>query len=314
MKKISIQYLIFLGILTLVIVTSQILIQKTISDSKSDARIINVSGRQRMLSQKITKAALKLKTARSRDEYFQSKLEMTNAADLLVESHNVLKYGSENIDVREMNKSSELNRQFVLIQPYYEAITNAVNGLKNLGFNLEAGSTEISKLNYNIELIKSNEADFLKLMNDITFQYDSLASEKVEELSSSEYYLLGFTLLLILLEGFFIFRPMYKTAKKKQSEISELHDYVQQSISVIGKNQADKKFASTQIRQANQKIEDLKGLSVELKTKVKDLENRETLQQGEHIVQYAQITEMNKEYEKKIETLEQELAKIRTAI
>lgn len=314
MKKLSIQYLIFLGVLTLVIVTSQILIQKTISDSRSDSRIINISGRQRMLSQKITKAALKLQTARSRDEYLSSKLEMTNAANLLMESHNSLKFGSDNIDVKEMNKSSLLNKQFVQIQPYYEAISGAVSDLNEVGFDLEAGGADRSQLEYNIELIKSNEAEFLRLMNDITFEYDRLASEKVEELSSSEYYLLGITLLLIVLEGFFIFRPMFKTAKKKQHEISELHDYVQQSISVIGKNQADKKYAATQINEANQKIDELKELSVDLKSKIKELEGKETLKEGKDIVKYSKVSEMNKEYEKKIKTLEQELAKIKTAI
>lgn len=314
MKKLSIQYLGFLGILMLIIITSQILIQKTISDSKSDARIINISGRQRMLSQKITKAALKLQTARSRDEYFKSKLEMTNAAELLEESHNSLKHGSDNIDVSEMNKSSLLNKQFVQIEPYYESISGAVNTLKGLGFDMGRDGSDRSKMEYNIELIKSNESEFLRLMNDITFEYDRLASEKVEELSSSEYYLLGITLLLILLEGFFIFRPMFKTARKKQDEISELHDYVQQSISIIGKSQTDKKYAATQINEANQKIGELKHLSLDLKSRIKELENNETLKQGETILKYSEVTEMNRDYEKKIKTLEKELARIKTAI
>lgn len=314
MKKLSVQYLIFLGVLTLVIGASQILIQKSISESKSDARIINISGRQRMLSQKITKSALKLQTAKTRDEYFNAKIEMSNAADLLMESHNSLKFGSEVIDVSEMNKSSLLNKLFVQIQPFYETITGATLGLKEISFDQIAGNGDRTQLEYNIELIKSNEAEFLKLMNDITFEYDRLASAKVESLSSSEYYLLAITMVLILLEAFFIFRPMVKKARKKESEISELHDYVQQSISIIGKSQADKKNAAQQIKEFKKKAQELEKENETLKNQVKEEKTKNTMEQGENILKFSQISEMNTKYESKIKKLEEELAKIKTAI
>jgi len=60
-KQLGLFYLIALGCIALSIVVSQILIQKAISYQQSDARIINVAGRQRMLRQKISKVALLLK-------------------------------------------------------------------------------------------------------------------------------------------------------------------------------------------------------------------------------------------------------------
>lgn len=310
MKKLSVQYLIFLGILTVAIVTSQILIQKAISDSKTDSRIINISGRQRMLSQKITKAALKLQSCETREEFYETKLELSNAADLWSRSHEALKHGDESLDVTEMNQSTNLNKLFKDIEPYYSSIIGAVDNINKLGFSSSQSGEEQEMLIESVRIISSNETSFLKLMNDITFEYDHLAAKKVEELSSSEFYLLGVALILIVLEAFFIFRPMIKNSKKKDSEISELHDYVQKSISFIGKSQEGEDM----IREAEAKIESLTEENKELKSQIKKLEKSEKVAVGDQIIKDSQIDELNKKYERKIKSLEKELAKIKTAL
>ncbi|MCV9388178.1 type IV pili methyl-accepting chemotaxis transducer N-terminal domain-containing protein [Reichenbachiella ulvae] len=310
MKKLSVQYLIFLGILTVAIVTSQILIQKAISDSKTDSRIINISGRQRMLSQKITKAALKLQSCETRQEFYETKLELTNAADLWSRSHEALKHGNESLDVTEMNQSATLNKLFTQIEPFYSSIIGAVENVKKLGYSASQSGEQEETLAESVKIISGNEASFLKLMNDITFEYDHLAAQKVEELSSSEFYLLAVALLLIVLEAFFIFRPMIKNSKKKDSEISELHDYVQKSISFIGKSQE----GENQIKEAEEKIKMLTEENVQLSMIVKSLENSKIVATGDQIIKDSQIEQLNKKYEKKIKGLERELAKIKTAL
>ncbi|MBU2915486.1 type IV pili methyl-accepting chemotaxis transducer N-terminal domain-containing protein [Reichenbachiella agariperforans] len=273
MKKLSVQYLLFLGVLTVAIVASQILIQKAIADSKTDSRIINISGRQRMLSQKITKAALKLQSCKTREDFYAVKLELTTAADLWAESHDALQHGNANIDVSEMNASPILISLFSNIQPYYDSIIGAVGNIRTLGFSSSIRGSEKDTLVKSIKTISDNEANFLQLMNDITFEHDRLAHQKVEELSTSEYYLLAVALVLILLEAFFIFRPMFKSAKKKESEISDLHEYVQQSISYLGKSQE----GETLINEANETIKKLKSENSRLKTKVKNLKKAQTI-------------------------------------
>ena len=54
-KRLSRLYIIALSAIAVSVVLSQILIRKHLHDQESDSTIINVAGRQRMLSQKLTK-------------------------------------------------------------------------------------------------------------------------------------------------------------------------------------------------------------------------------------------------------------------
>lgn len=314
MKKLTIQYLMFLGVLTLAIVASQILIQRTISDSRTDSRIINISGRQRMLSQKITKSALKLPLSKSKEEFNRTKSELTDAARLWTDSHQALKYGNERLDVSKMNESVFLARLFTQIQPYFQSITEAVIELDQFNYDeLEADAIP-PQMEEAIQAISDHEKDFLKLMNDITFEYDRIASEKVEKLSTSEYYLLAGTLLLILLEAFFIFRPMVKTSKRKDHVISEFNDYVQQSISALGQTHQEKELADNIIAEANEKIEALSTVNNNLRKRIKQTKNEYEKKLSEEIINYTEISELNTTYENKISRLEKELSKMKKIV
>ncbi|UXX79118.1 type IV pili methyl-accepting chemotaxis transducer N-terminal domain-containing protein [Reichenbachiella carrageenanivorans] len=314
MKKLTIQYLLFLGVLTLAIVSSQILIQRTISDSKTDSRIINVSGRQRMLSQKITKAALKLPLSKSNEEFNRTKNELKDAARLWTDSHQALQYGNAELDVSEMNESVFLQRLFIQIKPYFVSINEAADELDKISFNQLADPVFHAAMSASIQSITDHEKDFLKLMNDIVFEYDRIASEKVEKLSASEYYLLAGTILLILLEAFFIFRPMVKTSKRKDSVISEFNDYVQQSISALGQTHQEKEVAEGVIAQAHEKIEALTTVNNNLRKRLKQSKTEYEKKLSEEIVNYTEISELNNTYENRIKNLERELKRINKSV
>ncbi len=280
----------FLGVLTLAVVASQILIQRTISDSKTDSRIINISGRQRMLSQKITKAALKLPLTKTKEEFNRAKSELTDAAKLWTTSHQALKYGSELLDVSEMNKSIFLERLFNQIQPYFLSINEAVDKISQFNYAHIKSGTVPAQMEEAIQVVSDNEEGFLKLMNDITFDYDRMASAKVEKLSTSEYYLLAGTILLIVLEAFFIFRPMIKTSKRKDHVISEFNDYVQQSISVLRQTHQEKELANDTLAEANEKIAALSTFNNNLRKRIRQTKN---------------------EFDEKIDQLEKEMQQIK---
>ncbi|REE05623.1 type IV pili methyl-accepting chemotaxis transducer N-terminal domain-containing protein [Marinoscillum furvescens] len=290
MKKFTSKYLLVLGVLTLVILGSQLLMQKTIKDSKSDARIINISGRQRMLSQKITKASLKLQTAEDKQAFDLAKSELQAAYKLWTTSHADLQFGSSEIDVSEMNKDQALQALFQQIDPFYTAIKQASEELISMSFET-ANSSRKNQATDAIAAIKSNEGEFLTLMNKITFQYDKQASAKIEMLSTVEYYLLGTTLLVILMEILFIFRPMFVDSKQKESIISKL--------SVLRNDEQN--YSSTQIKQANSRIKELKKLAIQLKEEVIEKDKSYTLKTTSQMMENLKLKGRIEELEAKLD-------------
>src|SRR5690606_6511084 len=61
-------YIIALGAIAISLIASQILIRKYLNDQENDSYVVNVAGRQRMLSQKLNKEVLLLSHSRVSEE------------------------------------------------------------------------------------------------------------------------------------------------------------------------------------------------------------------------------------------------------
>lgn len=216
MKNLTRTYLIALTIIALVIGFSQYLVQNSISEGSSDSRIINISGRQRMLSQKITKASLAMAAANNESEFVKRKNELQKAYDIWTQSHEALQSGSEELLMPVVNNPENILAFFDEIQPNYLSIKKSVESILTVN-SLEDTQSELFDLS--VQTILANEADFLRLMNDITFEYDSEATERTYELSKTEYILFAIAIMLLLLEGAFIFRPAIRKIQAYTKEI-----------------------------------------------------------------------------------------------
>lgn len=200
-------YLIALGCIALAIILSQLLIQLSISDQQDDARVINVAGRQRMLSQKIAKVSLKIKQDSLPQ---QSDLkELKTALDLWKRSHDGLLNGDDSLGLKG-NNSPTIVEMFELIASNFSAIDNSASAILRK-----------ENIDEQVSIILANEADFLAGMNAIVFQYDQEASEKVISLRNTEFLLFLGSLLIIALELIFVFRPL---ANNIQSTVAELQE------------------------------------------------------------------------------------------
>ena len=264
MKSITTKYLVVLGVLTLVILGSQILMQKTISESKSDGRIINISGRQRMLSQKIAKSSLKLSLAKERKEFENTSNELNAAYKTWHESHRNLKFGTNDLIVAEMNATPDLKILFQQIEPLFDQIQNAASFLSELNYDEQDKANELAEM---VKIISENEPEFLRLMNDITFKYDELASAKNEKLSRWELILMALTFILIFIEVFLIFKPMLVESRKKDQKLSEINSLLEDN----------KSFSSSQIELANVRISKLRKAALTFKSKLSDKEKQYSL-------------------------------------
>lgn len=207
-------YLFALLTIAVTVLLSQLLIQYNLNSQLSDSRIINISGKQRMLSQKLTKEILILNfvtdTTKSKEEIIQ----INKTISLWKFNQNALENGNDSLGFPK-EKSKALAALFKGIRPNFKAIIDA-SALFLENKKTKKESAENQKL---VQIILKNEAIFLSKMNQIVGEYDKEALKKVTLQSKTEYAILLFTILVLLLEFIFIFKP---TNKKVEKLISKL--------------------------------------------------------------------------------------------
>ncbi|WP_310379163.1 ATP-binding protein [Flavobacterium sp.] len=207
-------YIFALLTIAITVFLSQLLIQYNLKNQLSDSRIINISGKQRMLSQKLTKEVLILNFITDTTQKKQGIQRINEIISLWKFNHYALQNGNDSLGFPK-EKSVTLSKLFLAIKPNFDSIINATTPfLENNKHN--KNQKENQEL---IQTILANEGNFLSKMNQIVSQYDKEALDKVTQQRTTEYFIFGFTLLVLFLEFLFIFKP---TNKKIEKLISKL--------------------------------------------------------------------------------------------
>lgn len=215
-KKLSRLYIIALSTIAFSVITSQFLIRKHLKDQLSDSRVINIAGRQRMLSQKLTKQIVLLTTKLSVEDKKTLIKKIKNTLSSWELAHVSLQKGNDTLGLPGKN-SDIIKAKFVNINPIFDIISTAS---KKIIAKIESNPlSPIEKLTTEISIVKRNEVDFLVIMDAIVNEYDSEANKKVNWLRKLEFLIMIFTLLILLGEFVFIFWP---TAKSVRVTLSEL--------------------------------------------------------------------------------------------
>jgi signal transduction histidine kinase len=209
-------YIIALSCIALFVIMGQVLIQYALHKQQEDSYIINVAGRQRMLSQKISKSCLLIQFSLKANERIKYKNELKNAFSIWETFHEGLSRGNKEIGLTHQN-SEEVSQLFVAVNPYFQKISESAKKIIVISPEKPLSEESVN----NINTILQYEDGFLIGMDDIVHQYQVEATRKVSLVRQIEVILLSLTLIVLLLEGFFVFRPF---AKKIRSTIDELKD------------------------------------------------------------------------------------------
>ena len=215
-NKLSRLYIIALSTIALSVIISQILIRKHLNDQQSDSTVINVAGRQRMLSQKLTKEIVSLSGEQSLENRILLKDRIKSTLSLWELSHNALQKGNDSLGLPEKN-SPEIIAKFTELNPVFDTINHAVKLIIEKIENIPPLSASTYAIE--VEKVKQNEGDFLLIMDQIVNQYNLEADEKVAWLRKLEFWLMSLTLLILLGEFLFIFWPTAKTVKATLSDL-----------------------------------------------------------------------------------------------
>ncbi|WP_421863338.1 diguanylate cyclase domain-containing protein [Motiliproteus sp.] len=210
-KQLRKRYIFALSMIALLITVSQLSLQLLIAAQESDSDIINLAGRQRMLSQKIAKSSVNLVQATGTSIKESHRQELRDATRLWVKTQQGLQFGDESVGLPGRN-SDEIQARFDAIQPTYEAILSDVSNL--LDPDISHAESIVALLN-----IQRNEAVFLEAMNEIVFLYAEEAANKVKRIQLFEVFLFVATLLVLVIEVFYIFSPAARRVEQTMNSL-----------------------------------------------------------------------------------------------
>jgi len=213
--KLSRLYIIALSTIALSVVISQIFVRNHLETQKSDSTVINVAGRQRMLSQKLTKEIVSLSDYSDKKNRLQLKENISETLYLWEVSHIALQNGNDSLGLPKQH-SDKIKSEFNAINPVFDTILKAS---KTILRKLSNVTIPVDNLESEIEKVTQNEGSFLLMMDEIVNQYNIEANKKIAWLKKLELFLMSLTLLILLGEFLFIFWPTAKSVKAILSEL-----------------------------------------------------------------------------------------------
>ena len=200
------RYILALGLLSILSLGSYFILKENIKDQKNSAAIVNISGRQRMLSQRIALFSLRLLNAKDSPEKKTCAGELKEAISLMEDSHNSLVKGAV-----EMNSSRKLSSSMkrIYFLPPLELDKKARRYLeeaKALILSLDGTMTiDNPHLHY---ILEASRLELLRALDEAVQQYQRESEKRIVSLEALQFLVLGVSLLVIIASGLFIFRPM----------------------------------------------------------------------------------------------------------
>ncbi|MDN3690541.1 sensor histidine kinase [Cyclobacterium jeungdonense] len=239
-EKLGRYYLLALCAIAASIIISQVLIQKFIREQENDSLVVNLSGRQRMLSQKISKSVLLLGETSVPADKKEVLGELELSLQEWLKAHEALQSGDDSLGITGKN-SETIEALFTQIEPNHRIIASAASRILHL--LKQDIQTPTDRIHDDILSIIRHEPGFLEGMDRIVFQYDREAKTKVTNLGNISLFLMVLSLGVILFELFFVFIPSARTirqtfvklvqsqkkSKKMTLELSALYSSLEQA-------------------------------------------------------------------------------------
>lgn len=209
------RYIVALALIAGLTIAAQVWLHSVIDSQQVDGNIINIAGRQRMLSQRIGKLALLLDESAHFHEpevNMQAAQDLRKALDLWTTSHKGLLNGSAELKI-PAEYPEHIRQNLQRLDPHHNA---AVQAARQLLEHVDQPPPHDEELMHRItNKILDAEAQFLPLMHETVGLYEAENSIKLANLRNIQYFLGGFTFLILLIEAIFVFEPAARLIKRQ---------------------------------------------------------------------------------------------------
>lgn len=205
------------GILTILLIGMQVMTQVQLNQMTGMAKVINVAGRQRMLSQKLTKELLKLRLNNQFEEYDIDMID--NVIYEFEGAHYSLLLGNKLRGIPEKN-NKEILQKYQEIKPYFLEIIDSAEAAAN---ELKLGH-ETDHWEPMLEEILKNEKQYLKIMDEIVLLYEKDTSDMLHISTVSH---MAMNLLILLLSVLAFWRIVYPVSIELKHGLNQQYENAQ---------------------------------------------------------------------------------------
>lgn len=250
LNKLKIIYGIAFAFIALTLLATSFLMQYSIQQNDGDSRLINLSGRQRMICQRLVKCVLALEHSSSKTEHVRWLQEIKVSLADFKSYHHGLQRGDERLELPATEKSTEIRMLFAEISTHYSAITTALEDLLS-----HAAKYPADRKIYTVtaDKVLAAESGFLDLMDKITFQFDKEAKQRIASMQQMEWIFLLTGLLVLVVEFYFVFRPsisqqnsLMTSLKAKSQQLRETNKRLQDALKTsLETNRALRRLSKT---------------------------------------------------------------------
>lgn len=224
-RRMTVTYIVSLSIIAFLSILVHFMLDKIIEEQSHSATIINISGQQRMLSQRVSLFTMEYLSSGNAD----SKQDAKSALEVMINNHRFLLSGHN----RAVQQSKESPLSPVMNDLYFsldrgvdQEISRFIK-LVNQALEQEQSRPNSNRLSTDFEFWQLARDALLNNLNEIVKQYETESLQKIEDLRYAQKIVLLIIILTILIEAVFIFRPMVRKvtsfADRLQKEANHDH-------------------------------------------------------------------------------------------
>jgi PAS domain S-box-containing protein len=217
-RSLKIRYFFFIATIVLTLVASQFIVQYDLNQQSEDARLINVAGRQRMLSQRISKLILFFQY-QSNDQALPGYYNLDSLKSLAIQWEKANTYLISQNQAR--GKSNIIKLLLEENTPRLQQILTASNRILQ--------HPDPSTIEQAIRVLTENELPYLVTMERTVATYQQEAEAKLSYLKRIEWTLAILGLAILLFQFIFIFYPTLKRLDVNNKKLTQLNDQLQEA-------------------------------------------------------------------------------------
>lgn len=225
-------YVLALSFIACLAIINWLMVQAIIQNQSYSAAQVNTSGRQRMSSQEVAFLGLQLVESTDPKEREDLRLRLHQSVGLMKVNHKGLTEGDTSMNLPSPPIPP------VIHDLYFEAPVQLEEQLfKYISAAEKLEQTPDSLLQKDsphLAYILSERTQMKNALNNLVDHYQYESEKKVANLQRLEKRVLGITLLVLLVEAFFIFRPLVNTVQREQRFLEDSNVELHQLSSIDG--------------------------------------------------------------------------------